>query len=176
VLGLEDVFQAMFPEVAKTRAGRQRLLDERAGRLGNDHLPAVRRACDPSRTVHIHPHVIRSAEDAVSGVKTHSNANGAARRPGVGGEAPLRRDRGSDCSRSAGERGEKRIAFSAHFGPAGHGKCLPNNQLVLLPDGSVTIAQLPEQLRRAFDVGEQERDGASGQLRHLLTWSELPHT
>ena len=94
----------------------------------------------------------------------------------MGGEASLRGDRGSDCSRSAGERGEKRIAFRAHFRPAGRGKCLPDDRLVLLPDGSVTIAQVSEQLRRAFDVGEQERDGASRQLSHLLTWSELPHT
>ena len=80
----------------------------------------------------------------------------------MGGEASLRGDRGSDCSRSAGERSEKGIAFSAYFGPAGRGKCLPDDQLMLLPDGSVTIAQLPEQLRRALDVGEQEGDGACG--------------
>ena len=174
MLGLEDVFHAVFPEVAKMRSSRQRVLDERPGGPGNDQLPAVGRTCDPSRTVHVHPHIIRSDEDGVSCVKTHSNANGAARRPGVGGEALLRRDRGSECSRSAGEGDEKRIAFSAHFGPAGRGNCLPNDQLVLLPDGGVTIAQVPEQLRRALDVREQERDGASGQLSHALPGRNCP--
>ena len=68
MLGLEDVFQAVFPEVAKMRSSRQRVLDERPGGLGNDQLAAVCRTRDPGRTVHVHPHIIRSAEDAVSRV------------------------------------------------------------------------------------------------------------
>src|SRR2546423_6978573 len=98
--------------------------------------------CDPSRTVHVHPHIIRSNENAVPRVKTHSNANGEARGPGMGGEAPLRRDRGSDGSGSAGERGKKRIAFSAHFGPGGRGKRLPDDQLVLIPTGQGTMLRI----------------------------------
>src|SRR5207237_8579915 len=117
-----------------------------------------------------------SAGDGGSAVKTQSNANGAASRPVVGGESSLRRDRGSVGSWSTGACGEKRVAFSSHFGAAGPGKSLPDDQLVLFPDGSVTIPQVPEQLGRAFDVGEQERDGASRELGHLLISSELPHT
>jgi len=82
--------------------------------------------------VHIDPYVIRTAHHAVAGVETHSDADREALRPAVGGEAELRCDRGTNCCRSARERGEKGIAFNADFGPAGIRNRLPDDQLMFL--------------------------------------------
>ena len=68
--------------------------------------------------------------------------------------------------RRAGERDEERVALRVHLDAAVPGERVPQHTPVLAQQLDVALSVLVQQPRRAFDVREQERDGAGWKLAH----------
>jgi hypothetical protein len=76
----------------------------------------------------------------------------------------LRIDGGGDRIARAGEREEERVALRVDLRAAPLTEALADETPVVAGDVSVSlVAELLEELGRALDVGEDERDGAAGQ-------------
>ena len=86
-------------------------------------------------------------------------------RPLVLGERPLGRDRARDAVLRARERVEERVALGVDLGAALLAEMLPQELPVIADDVAVGVSELLEQPRRAFDVGEEKRDGSSREAK-----------
>ena len=89
-------------------------------------------------------------------------------RPGVAGERPLRFHRAQHGLVRASKRVEEGVALGVDLVAAVGGEGLPQEPLVLGQNLRPAPTQLPDELRRALDVGEQEGDGARRKLAHAL--------
>ena len=89
----------------------------------------------------------------------HPNADRAA-------EGSLRLARGLERVRGPGEGDEEGVALRVDLDPTvpreGPAQDLPMRSERVC----IRVAELAEQLRRALDVGEEEGDGAGGELAH----------
>ena len=84
----------------------------------------------------------------------------------MGCKGPLSRRGGGDGVLGAREGDEEGVALCVDLVAAGLLEGAPQQALVLGEDLAVLVAQLLEQPRRAFDVGEEERDGSARKLSH----------
>ena len=91
-------------------------------------------------------------------------ASGSMCRPTAQTVADL--DRGCDSVRGSRNRGEERVALRVHFDSRVPAKTTANHLSVGGEQLRVRVAVLPEQPRRARDVGEEERHRAPRQLAH----------
>jgi hypothetical protein len=153
---LADVLQAVHAEVA----GRLSV-EQVVRRLRDDDLPAVCCAHHARSPVDVRADVASLAHDRLARVHADPHAH----RPVAEPRESLERRR--DCVARRGERDEERVPLRVDLDPAvpfeGVAKC----PAVLLEHVRVPLgAELVEQLRRALDVGEEERDGAGGELPH----------
>ena len=75
-----EVLEAVLAQVAQRRAFGQGARDQRAGRVGQDHLAAMSRAGDARRAVHVEAHVIGVRGDhALARVQAHAHPHGRIR-------------------------------------------------------------------------------------------------
>ncbi len=75
-------------------------------------------------------------------------------------------ERGRDGTRRGGEGDEERVALRVHFNTVVAYAGFANEAAVLRECLRVRVGtELVEQLRRALDVGEEERDGARREIR-----------
>ena len=159
-------------EVARRRAGRARSGAERSfsrcsprsrrsspatrSRVACDseHLPAVPGRGDPRRAMDVDPDVALVGDDRLARVEPHADADRPVveRRLAVGG--------GGERVRCARERDEERVALRVHLDAAVPRERLAQDAPVLGQQVRVPVAVLVQQPRRAFDVREEERDGA----------------
>ena len=154
-----EILEAVLAEVADLEA----LVEQVAGRAGEQRLPAVRRRHDPRRPVDVEPDVLRRVEDRLAGVDAHPDPDRPAlerlerfaHRPHrVGG----RREGGEEAvagvvdlvAAVAVERSAQGLSVLAERAP-----------VLLRPEGV-------EEPRRSLDVGEDERD-RSGRLWTVAT-------
>ncbi len=161
-LGPLEVLEPVVAEVPKGHAVRQPRLDLGAGGAGHHDLPPVRRRRDAGGPVDVDPDVVVAAERPLPRVQAHPRPD-VVRQPG---EPALGLDRRGDSLRGVREHHEERVAGRADLdaavvphGPADHLR-------VLIARGGVPLPEFLEQLRRALDVGEQERDRPGRQLGH----------
>jgi hypothetical protein len=99
-------------------------------------------------------------------MQAHPNPNDEALGPTMGCERPLRVcSRGNAVRRSPGAE-EERVALRVHFLAAVRGCRSAEQPIMLCPDLRIPVAEFAEQPRRAFDVREQEGDGAAQTLSH----------
>jgi hypothetical protein len=159
-LRVGQILQTVPAKVAETKAVDLLFGQELVDHLGNKHLPAVRSGCDSCGTVNRESNVFVPAHQSLPGVKSHPNAKLYGRGPLLRGNPLLYLTGGRDGVAWTDERNEERIAFCIDFAPVVGGD-LSQYLVVLSENGRVTVSpQLMQQLRRALDVGEQERDGA----------------
>jgi hypothetical protein len=78
----------------------------------------------------------------------------------------LRICRGGYGVRCTGEGGEAGIALGVDLDPTMVSEGLSEDPPVLGQHLSIVLAQMLQQLSRALDVGEQERDRAAGKILH----------
>jgi hypothetical protein len=95
----------------------------------------------------------------LAGVDPHPNANRAA-------EGSLSLVRCYERILRPGERDEEGVALRVDLDPTMPGEGLAQDLPMLSERVCIGIAELVEQLRRALDVGEEEGDGAGGELAH----------
>jgi hypothetical protein len=75
-------------------------------------------------------------------------------------ERSLRLHGRRDRVTSAGEREEERISLRVDLAASVCRKCSLQQLLVVRENGPVSLTQFPQQSSRAFDVAEEEGDGA----------------
>jgi hypothetical protein len=153
----------VLAERAERRARGERVGDERGRRFGQQRLPAVTRSGDPRRTVDVVADVGAVGQDSLAGVDADPDADSSVLVPLRGGEGAL----GVRGSRDGGPRSleddEERIALGADLDAATRRESATEQPAVPFED--LAVPRGPDglaKLRRAFDVGEQEGDGADG--------------
>ena len=142
----------MAPEVAYGN------VDERVRRLGEKHLAAVAGGGDASPFVHVQADVALVRHARLARVESHPHPDRAR------SERPLRFLRRCDRVRGAGEGDKERVALRVHLDAAVIVERGSEQAAVLVERRCVAVAELVQQLRRALDVGEEERDDASRQI------------
>jgi hypothetical protein len=83
----------------------------------------------------------------------------------------LHLDRGVDRLAGAREGEEERVALRVDLASTGRAERLADDPAMLRENLAVRLPELLEERSRALDVGEDERDRARRQLRHLLNRS-----
>ena len=136
---------------------------EHRRRLRQQHLPAVRRGRDPGGAVDVDPHIVGACLGArgrsFSGVHPHAHTDRGAMREGRRTESALRRRRPTDRLRGDGEHHEERVALDADL-DAVLERITEQARMHRKDLVKSLRAQLVQELRRAFDVREEKREGA----------------
>src|SRR6185436_5519811 len=85
-----QVLEPVLAEIAQGDAVWQVAGDERARRIGQQHLAAVSGRGDPRRTMDVEADVVVTAESALAGMEAHPHADDRRLRPRHRGEPTLR--------------------------------------------------------------------------------------
>jgi hypothetical protein len=158
--------QAVLAEFPEGEVGH-RLVDEHpGGGARQQDLPAVRRRGDPRGSVQAHSDVLGLDHLRLAGVEAHPRAHLGAARPGVRRERPLGVCGRPDGLPGAREPEEHRVALGPHLLAAVRAGRVAQELPVHPEEAGVLAAEPLQQLGRAFDVREQERDRPARQLRH----------
>jgi hypothetical protein len=157
---LGQVLQSMLAEVAEMSVGAE----EVARRPRENDLAAVCRCGDARGAVHVEADVALLSDERLTRVNPDANANGAV------AQAVTDLVGSGNGVRGSRERCEERVTLRVHLDSRMPAKSAANNVAVGGEKVRVRVAVLLEQLRRARDVGEEERDGAA---REILSHAEL---
>ena len=132
--------------------------DEVAGGLGEQHLTAVPGSADPCGPRHVEPDVSRLSDPRLTRVEADAHLE-----PVLGAL-----DLHSRCDRvrRPRERGEERLALRVDLAPVVPFERGADDPVVLRERRVVVVAELLEQARRSFDIGEEERHGARRKRGH----------
>ena len=167
MLKMQDVLQPVLAQVAQRDPHRERVLHQAAGCSRNDDLSAMGCVGDASGSMHVHAHVMGTADDPLTGVEAHADPHPRALGPIVGLKVALGHHGGVDCALRTCEGGEKRVAGGVHLRAVTRRNGAADDAGMFAANLRVGIAQSVHQSSRALDVGEEERDGAARQVRHL---------
>ena len=144
----------MFAEVSQAV-----VLDQRGGRGRDQDLPAVAGRRDARCSVDVGSDVALVRDARRPGVDAHAYADRSGRKH------LLRFGGGGKRSRRSRERDEEGVALRVHFDPVVTYERRTKGAAMLGERVCVGIgAQLPQKLRRAFDVCEGKRDGSGRKL------------
>ncbi len=165
-LGPVEVLEREGPELANERVGWKLVLHQLPRRVGEQDLAAMAHRADARRTVHAEAHVPLSGRTRLTRVQPHPDTDIDAIRPGVACERALRLGRAGDGVACPPEREEERVTLRVDLSPAVRLEALPQDALVIREDDVVLLAELLEEPRRPFDVGEEKRDGPGRQFSH----------
>ena len=102
----------------------------------------------------------------LAGVDAHAHANLGFSGPGVAGQAALGLDRRKQGASSRRERVVQAVPCRALLGAILGTERVAEQPMVVSQDRCIALAQRLEQLGRALDVREDERDGAGGDAGH----------
>ena len=161
-----DVLQSSLAEVANRDPRRELVLDELPRCRREQHLPAVARGTNARGLVDTQADIALLADLGLARVQSHSDLDLGAFGPRMRVKVALRRHRGPDSVLPAGESDEERVALCVDLVTAVSRHGLADDALVLGKHFCVVRADLLEQLRRPFDVGEEEGDRPARKLGH----------
>src|SRR5205823_4559177 len=131
------------------------------------YLPAVAGGRDARGPDHVEAEVALLADVRLAGVQPHPHAQLLTAGPFVVAQRALRLDRRRHRVAGARERVEERVALRVDLRPAVRAERLAHDAPVVVRHAAVpVVAELLQEPRRPLDVGEDERDGAAGKLRH----------
>ena len=164
-LRLRQVLQAVQAEIDKQQVVTWSR--EAGGLLGDEHLPAVAGAHQPSRLVHVQTDVALVDDGRLTGVQADANAD----RHGL--ERVLCLACGGERVGRAAEGDEEGVTLGVDLDAAVARERVAQDTPVLGEQARVALAVLAEEPRRPFDVGEQERNRAGRQLTHPCSESRL---
>jgi hypothetical protein len=142
------------------------VLDQGARRLREQDLATVAGGADARGAVHVEPDIVIAHQLWSAGVQAHAHLQAGALRPGVVSQSTSTLRGCCDGLGGAGEGDEEGIALGIHLGPTLRRKRRPQQCLVLSQHPRVVVAKALEELGAALDVGEQEGNGATGELCH----------
>jgi hypothetical protein len=166
VLGSIEVLEAMLAEVAEADSRQLVILEDGAGRLRKQYLPAVPRRRDPRRAMDAETVVALVADAGLARVHAHSHTTLHSVRPGMLGERALRRACGQRGVRGLAKGDEEGVALRVDLLSAVLFEGGAQDPAVLGQHLAVPVSQLLEQAGRALDVREEEGDGPARELGH----------
>jgi hypothetical protein len=138
---------------------RQLPVDKRARRLRNEHLAAVTGGGDPRRQVDVLADIALPANVRPPRVHAHPHADR------TDGQRPLALACGLDRLGRRRKGIKERVPLCVDLHSAVSGACPPKQPPVLGERLVVRLlAQLVDQARRTFDVGEEQGDGTGREL------------
>jgi len=138
---------------------RQFPVDERARRLRNKHLAAVAGGGDPRRQVHVLADIALPADERPPCMQGHAHGDR------TDGQRPLALAGSLDRLGRRRERIKERVPLCVHLHAAAPRERTPQQPPVLRERLLVRLrAQLVQQTRRTFDVGEEQGDAAGRKL------------
>ena len=173
LLGSVEVLEATLAEIADRDARGQLVLDELSRGPREQHLPSVAGGRNTSGLVNAEPDVAILADARLARVQPHPHLDLDPVGPGVRGEITLSIDCRCDSVLASLEGDEERVALGVDLPAVVCRERGSQDALMLGEHVAVDAAQLLQQLGRAFDVGEEKRDGSAGQLAHVA--DSLPH-
>ncbi len=168
-LGLVEVLQAVMPEIADAHPAGESLRSQPAGGLGDQDLPPVAGRGDPGRPMDVEPDILVASQSSLARVHPHPDPNGPVARPRVFAQLPLGGCGRGHRIRGRDEDGEERVAFRSDVDASVIADGFPEDVVVLLQNLRPSLAEGPGQVRRALDVGEQERDGPRRESGHVFS-------
>ncbi|MEO5576450.1 MAG: hypothetical protein ABIR67_08875 [Gaiellaceae bacterium] len=125
---------------------------------------------DAGASVDVEADVSLFGEPGLTAVKPHAHLD----RPSH--ERLLRYGGGGHGIRGSGERHEERVALGVDLDAVVGAKSLPEEPAVLVECGRVLVAEFVEELRRALDIGEEERDDTRGKTSvHETIMANITH-
>jgi hypothetical protein len=125
----------------------------------------VTRGHDPSRAVHTEAVVALGEDLGLGCVNAHPDPDCRFRRPLVIRNRALRCDSCADRGVGAPEREQAAVALHADLLAGSCRDRFPEQPPLIGEDLSVPVVQLPDETRRAFDVGEEKRDPSGWKSR-----------
>lgn len=149
-----QVLEPVFPQITQGR------IDQRGRRVAHQHLPAMPRRSDPSRTMQIRSHIPLVRHKRRPRMQPHPHTD----RPLV---QPLRDHRGRlKRIRRARERKEERVSLRIHLhADERHTRLTHNPPVIGKHPGICVRTKLLEQPGRALHIREQKRHRARRQIR-----------
>jgi hypothetical protein len=166
-----EVLEAVRAEVANRHAGKP-FLQELACRVREKHLSTVGDHPDPRRTMQTETLL---ADDRLVRVNSHADKHLDALRPCVLGQGALCKHSRAECPVGPLEREEERVALVVDLAAALLLDGFPQDSVMLSQGGGIALAQLLQELSRALDVGEEERNCAGWQIRRSSFSLRLLH-
>ena len=159
--------------VLAERSQRHAVAQQHLGRVGDEHLTAVRERHQPGGAVHLAAEVVPVAFDRLTGVQAHAHREVDG---GVVAQLLLRLDRGGGGVGGGRERGAEAVAAGAeHVAAVAFDRAADDGVVDPQRVGHVGRGLLP-QTGGVLDVGEQEGHRAPGGLaRHARTVTRGPH-
>ena len=154
------VLEAMHPQIFECQLGWQRVIDQHAGGLGDQHLPAVPGARHSSGAMHVQPDIFVADQRCLAGVQSDADAHRAPVGPFVRLQTFLYGGRSGARLQRATEHDEERIALGPKFVAAIGGERLPLDCVMGEKDVRVSLAEMLDQPRRYLDIAEEEGDRA----------------
>ena len=154
-----EILEAVHAQVADIR------VDERARRLGEEHLPSMADGGDARALVHVDPDVSLLRQPRLTRVQPHAHPDRAVR------ERALAVRGGGDRIRRAAEGDEERVTLRVHLDALVVGKRRAESPPMLVQCLPVVVAELVQQPRRALDVREQQRHHAGREIARHRTRS-----
>ena len=164
MLGPVEVLEVRIAELARARALGQVALEQGVRRVREEHLAAVAGVADPGRPVHVEADVAILGDHGLPGVDPHANADVRRLGPVVCRDAALGVGRRGDRLARPPEHPERRIALRVHLLAVVAAEGGPEDLLMVRHHARVPVAELVDEPGRPFDVGEEEGDGAGGEL------------
>jgi hypothetical protein len=153
-LRVGEVLQPVLAQVANFGVR----LEKVEGRFREDDLAAVRGRRDARGPMDVHADIALLGQERLPGVESHADADRA-------GLERLPRIFGSRCRISrAGECDEEGVSLRVDLDAVVPREGVSQGLAMLGEQVAVAVAMLPQQPRRALDVGEEEGDGAGGKI------------
>ncbi len=173
VLAVAQILQAVLAEIAEGDVLGQVVADHLLGGEGEEDLAAVAGGHEAGGAVEGGAEVVAAAGVGRAGVDAHAHPQigeiGIERAPILGGEGYLGVECGGEGVVGVGEGGAKRIAHRLEHMPAVGLDCRAQDLVVADEGCRHGLALLLPALGGAFDVGEQEGEGAGGEGVHDLS-------
>jgi hypothetical protein len=156
-LRIGEVLEAVRSEVD----GLEPYVDEEVARhLRDQDLPPVRDRADPRRPDHVNPYVPFRAALGLACVQAHAHGHTHLLGPLLGRERALRLDGGCRRLGCARKGNHERVALGIDLDPTGPVESGSQEMTMPVLDLGVLRPEPSEELRRTFDVCEEQRDGA----------------
>ena len=165
-LRMLEVLEPVLAEVAQLDAVGEGVLHQRAGRVRQQHLPAVRDARDAAGPVDVEADIGLRRQAGLAGVQADADPHLGVLGPRLRRQRTLGVDRRRDRGRCRRERGEERVALGADLVATARREGGAQQLAMAFEDGGPSLSAGAEQARRPLDVAEEERDGAGQQLGH----------
>ena len=152
----------MRAEVPQAQTADEGVFDQRGGRLGQQHLPAVAGLLDARAADDVQPRVPFRRPDRFPRVDADAHPHGAALRPGLGRESALDRHRCGNRLRGAREHHEERVTLGINLVALARGNRGPQQGSVDGQHLGISVSEVHRQGGALLHVGVQHREGTAG--------------